>query len=492
MKNNITKFGFAILFAFISLFAVQTAQAQVPDAINFQAIARDGLGNVMPDTDIMIQLSILDGGSTGTQVYREIRSLTTNAYGSFSFQISRDAFMTEGEFTEIDWAGGDKYLKVDYDPSATLSFDLSLGTIEFVTVPYAFAAGDVTYIDLTGVQDGDILVYNDATGKFEPGSVNIPDLEWNNIQNKPDFATVATSGDYNDLLNKPTLFSGSFVDLTNKPTTIAGYGITDAVTTTGNQTIAGNKSFTGTTTVITPVNASDAVTKAYVDNLVSDLQAQIVQLTNIISPPFTDSRDGNVYHALTIGNQVWMAENLKYLPSVAGPGTGSGTTPYYYVYGYDGTNVTDAKATANYDTYGVLYNWPAAMAGSASSSSNPSGVQGVCPAGWHLPSDAEWTELTDYLGGESVAGGKLKETGTTHWQSPNTGATNETGFTALPGGYRYGTGNFDTIGGNGNWWSATESSTLGAWYRSMYSSSGEVGRYDSSKTYSFSVRCLKD
>jgi len=205
---------------------------------------------------------------------------------------------------------------------------------------------------------------------------------------------------------------------------------------------------------------------------------------------FTDSRDGNVYQTVTIGNQTWMAENLAYLPSIVGPGTGSYTTPYYYVYGYDGTNVTAAKATSNYTTYGVLYNWPAAMAGTTSSSSNPSGVQGVCPTGWHLPSDAEWTQLTDFLGGESIAGGKLKAT--THWASPNTGATNETGFTALPGGYRNYVGSFYNVGFSGSWWSATEDGTDSAWYRSMTYSSSFVYRSNDSKELGFSVRCVWD
>jgi uncharacterized protein (TIGR02145 family) len=145
--------------------------------------------------------------------------------------------------------------------------------------------------------------------------------------------------------------------------------------------------------------------------------------SSIVYSTIKDARDNQTYRIVTIGSQTWMAENLKYLPSVVRPRTGSKTTPHYYVYGYDGTNVTDAKATANYNTYGVLYNWPAAMNGTASSTTNPSGVQGVCPDGWHLPSDAEWTELTDYLGGAIDAGGKLKETGTTHWNSPNTSAT---------------------------------------------------------------------
>ena len=207
---------------------------------------------------------------------------------------------------------------------------------------------------------------------------------------------------------------------------------------------------------------------------------------------FTDTRDGKVYQTVVIGTQEWMAENLAYLPSVVSPGTGSNTTSYYYVYGYDGTNVTDAKATSNYTTYGVLYNWPAAMAGSASSNANPSGVQGVCPAGWHLPSDAEWTELTDYLGGKSVAGGKLKETGTTHWASPNTGATNETGFTALPGGSRYNNGNFTNIRYHGGWWSSTEYGTYLAWYRYAGYNFSDVGRLNYGKEVGFSVRCVRD
>src|SRR5690554_4554449 len=212
------------------------------------------------------------------------------------------------------------------------------------------------------------------------------------------------------------------------------------------------------------------------------------------SGTFIDSRDGNEYNWVQIGDQVWMAKNLAYLPSVnmVADGSEDAAGSYYYVYGYDGTNVADAKATDNYATYGVLYNWTAAMDGEASSTTNPSGIQGVCPAGWHLPSDAEWTELTDYLGGTSVAGGKLKETGTTHWASPNTGATNETGFTALPGGYRYGNGNFDYIGDNGNWWSATEDSTDTAWYRYMGFSYSDVYRLDYYKELGFSVRCLRD
>lgn len=191
-----------------------------------------------------------------------------------------------------------------------------------------------------------------------------------------------------------------------------------------------------------------------------------------------DSRDGNLYSYKTIGTQVWMTENLAYLPSVVGPGTGSNSTAYYYVYGYDGTDVDAAEATSNYTTYGVLYNWPAA--------------QSACPSGWHLPSDAEWTTFIDDLGGESVAGGKMKEAGTAHWNSPNTGATNESGFTALPGGRRLYNGTFDNIGYYGFWWSSTQLDTDGAWCRNLGDDGSYVGGDGYYRASGFSVRCLRD
>lgn len=197
----------------------------------------------------------------------------------------------------------------------------------------------------------------------------------------------------------------------------------------------------------------------------------------ITTGTFTDPRDGTVYKTLAIGSQTWLAENLKYLPAVFGPAASSQSDPRYYVFGYDGTVVSEAKSTQNYTTYGVLYNWTAAMS--------------ACPTGWHLPTDAEWTQLATFLG-ESDAGGKLKETGTAHWNDPNFAATNSTGFTALPGGYCFSGTSFTDMGITGYWWSATEANSSGAWYRGMGNSYSELIKVSNYKNLGFSVRCIKD
>ncbi|HZK23638.1 MAG TPA: FISUMP domain-containing protein, partial [Atopostipes sp.] len=108
------------------------------------------------------------------------------------------------------------------------------------------------------------------------------------------------------------------------------------------------------------------------------------------------------------------------------------------------------------------------------------------------PSDVEWTQLIDYLGGDEAAGGKLKETGTAHWDSPNEGATNETGFTALPGGARGYDGTFYTVGGSSHWWSATEIDANDAWSWDVYSYGSGLGGYGGSKEFGYSVRCVRN
>lgn len=191
--------------------------------------------------------------------------------------------------------------------------------------------------------------------------------------------------------------------------------------------------------------------------------------------------DGNVYHTVTIGTQVWMGENLKTtkyrdgtsIPNITSVTAWSELTTGAYS-DYDNTPPNSA-------TYGRLYNWYAVTDG-----------HNIAPAGWHVPTDAEWKTLTTYLGGAFIAGGKLKETGTTHWTIPNTDATNEVGFTALPGGKRSGNGSFYNIGCDSYWWSTTEYGATVAWDRCISYFSSDVYNYSEGKVLGFSVRCVKD
>ena len=132
------------------------------------------------------------------------------------------------------------------------------------------------------------------------------------------------------------------------------------------------------------------------------------------------------------------------------------------------------------------------MNGSSSSLANPSGIQGVCPSGWHLPSETEWDQLIEYLGGTNEAGGKLKEAGTTHWNSPNNGATNESGFTALPGGFLNALGIFENIRHHTYWWSSSETSTTDAYRFTIANYLVGITKLSVSKKNGFSVRCIKD
>lgn len=193
--------------------------------------------------------------------------------------------------------------------------------------------------------------------------------------------------------------------------------------------------------------------------------------------------DGNVYHTVTIGTQVWMKENLKTTKFNDGTSipfvTENSSWVSLFTPGYCWYN----NEVANKNIYGALYNWHAVNTGK------------ICPKGWHVPTDAEWTTLTTFLGGEIVAGGKLKETGTTHWNpflDPEPVTTNETGFTALPGGLRLTDGKYYNIGDLGFWWSSTDDDTTTAWIRAIRHWLSGTIRSSTAKENGFSVRCLRD
>ena len=190
--------------------------------------------------------------------------------------------------------------------------------------------------------------------------------------------------------------------------------------------------------------------------------------------------DGNHYPTVTIGSQIWLAQNLKttrYTDGVAieYPGTDN----YAWLINTNGAFAWYDNDIGNKEVYGALYNWYAVNHSI------------LCPNGWHIPTDAEWTTLTTFLGGMDIAGGKIKETGLVHWADPNTDATNETGFTALPGGNRNGDGSYALLGSSGNFWSAT-AEILGAYDRHLFNSNGSIYRQTYGMNMGFSVRCVRE
>jgi uncharacterized protein (TIGR02145 family) len=220
-------------------------------------------------------------------------------------------------------------------------------------------------------------------------------------------------------------------------------------------------------------------------------QATLTCLT--CGQPFTDARDGKTYNTLLIGSQCWMKDNLNVGTKIDGASEQTNDSIIEkYCYNNDESNC---------DIYGGLYQWGELVQylnGTSNTTSwnpVPTGiVTGICPDGWHLPSDAEWTVLTDGLGGQSIAGGPMKEAGLAHWAAPNTGGTNSSGFTGLPGGERLGYifGGFYYITTGGYFWSCSENSVIDAWARSLYNDLGMAYRNTPSKLYGFSVRCIKN
>ncbi|NBU47977.1 MAG: hypothetical protein EBS34_11180 [Flavobacteriales bacterium] len=217
-------------------------------------------------------------------------------------------------------------------------------------------------------------------------------------------------------------------------------------------------------------------------NLLFVVSLFMVGLLNAQTGTLTDSRDGKIYKTVVIGNQTWMAENLNVdrfrngdvIPEAKSmrewkKADKEGRPSWCYY----------KNKTENGIKYGKLYNWYAV-----------SDSRNVCPIGWYVPSDAEWTQMTDLLGGESIAGGKMKSTSLL-WSTPNTGATNLSGLSLLPGGARYSNG-FGYLGTFGDWWSTTEYDFGTSIDRNLSYVTVSADNYARNKTDGFSVRCVKN
>ena len=417
--------------------------SQVPESMSYQAVLRDEFNHLVTNQNVGMQISILQGSADGAVVYVERQFPGSNLNGLVTIEIGT-GILIFGNFSSINWGNGPYFIKTETDLKGGSNYSIT-GTSQMLTVPYAFYANKAKALDdkyeesdpIFSAWDrrtGIILAFNQITDvpsflTEENDSSVTNEIQMLTLSNDTIFLSKggfvilpgSFSGSFNDLEDVPVDldtdstndFSGNYIDLKNIPKPWdSSYS---SIKNLPNFNIYATKDMAGNriTNLGNPLNAKDAVTKEYVDALldkIDELEALNTRLKDA---------DGNLYSTVKIGNQLWMAENLrttKYsdnnpIPEFRSVGS---ISPAYEWYRYD-------KEEFKYP-YGAYYNDLAIN------------TNKLCPSGWRVPSQQDWQTLINYLGGSDIAGGKLKDTGTRYWLAPNTGASNESGFTALGGG----------------------------------------------------------
>ena len=435
------------LFICLVLSTATYLSAQSPPYLSYQAVIRDNTGNVLVNDEVTVKFSVLIGAAEGEAVYSETHTKTTNAFGMLTLVVG-DGTNKVGKLETIDWGGNSYFLKTELDPDGTSGFT-EMGTVQLLSVPYALYAGHA-------------------------GNAS----------------------------------SSSFEDLTDTPHSLEGYGITDAATKqyvdsmlirigdipkllgsgyTVPQLLNGGRSLeellADSVPLIDLYEAGISVTALYAEGvLVGSMQLAGIPEDVLVDAGMVgtlDDVEGNTYPWVKIGDQVWMAENLKATkyndgsvityPGASMSDWSSNTTGAYAWY--------DNDENAYKDVYGALYNWYAAGTGK------------LCPDGWHIPSGTEFQDLIDFLGGTVASTAKLMESGKEHWFFGR--GTNESGFTALPGGFRANTSSFMHLGDWASFWGS--GATSDTYAKCMYFvNTGAVQNSSDHKNMGFSIRCIKD
>jgi uncharacterized protein (TIGR02145 family) len=414
--------------------------AQIPpQAFNYSAVARNAAGQPIATSTIGIQISILKTSTTGTSVYSENHFVNSDAYGLFNLVVGGGAIQS-GSMSAIDWSSDNYYLKVGMDANGGTNF-LAMGTTQLLSVPYALHAS--TADSLIGGAAGFSGNYNDLTNQPISISSISPNGDTLFLSDGQVFTTINDNSSTNEIQQLSVSATGDTLYLQ-----YGGHVIIPGISAANNSGGGGSGLYTA-------------------GNGVTDI-------------------DGNTYASIIINGQEWMSENLR---------------TKRYANGDTIPNITDETqwsnltmgAWAHYNNdsqyenpFGKLYNWFAV-----------SDNRNVCPSGWHASTDSELTFLINYLGGLSEAGGKFKTTGTVSdnsglWANPNVGATNQSGFTMIPGGYRDSLGVFDYFTVNGFLWSKTSQDLNNSFYRIIVHGNTGVGYSGCSNNYGLSVRCIKD
>lgn len=445
--------GTFVCFYFLNSFGQATL------SIPYQSVVRNADGSVMANAALTMTFKIHDITSTGNVVYQETHSLNSNAQGLVVCAVGSGTAV-QGTFAGIQWGSGAKFMQVLMNAG---NGNVDLGTQQLMNVPYALYSNGVsvnvsTAGDTLSIGGNHVIVPGISAANFPPAILGCTDNAACN------YSSAATQND------NSCLYTGATCD--------------DGNANTANDVINGSCVCAGT-----PTSGSGTGAQLLPGN--ATCSTQNISVTGC-GGQTSLSYDGRTYDLVEIGGQCWFADNLatdQYrngdpIPTGLDNTTWQNTTAgAYAIYNND---------IANDATYGKLYNWYTTV-----------DSRGLCPTGWHVPTDCEWMYMEGSLGmsvtDQETAGwrgtnegGALKST--TGWTSPNTGATNSSGFTAFPGGYRTSDGSaYSNIGYFGYWWSSTEAGSFYAWGRGLYNVKSNVVRYDTSaKRSGLSVRCIKD
>jgi uncharacterized protein (TIGR02145 family) len=525
--------------------------SQAPQRINFQSVLRNTNGDIVSNRSVSLRISILSGSITGPAVYVETHSKTTDAGGLMNLQIGTGTAPST-DFSTINWGNSTHFIQLEADFSGGNSY-VVMGAQELMSVPYALYATktDTSVLNLTSrfstkLNETDTSLLNLTTrfltkldsSDFPVGSTmgNImffdgsrwvilaPGAEGYSLKMSSG-SPVWGSGTTSIVLAGPassslTLRLDSLMAIITHTTSNAtGLGTTTGLPAgvtaalSGNRlTISGSPSASGTFNYAIPITGT---------SVSSDTARGTILVSACGSVSSVSDVDGNAYTSVSIGKQCWTVQNLRVrryndLTAIPFDATGSliANIPIHYpgmsptwqnltkgahtIYAHDST----ATTPSNLSKYGYLYNWYAVKGISTAGVIAMNDTVNICPMDWHVPTDGEWTSLIQFLVPTETlsvgpvqsptAGGKMKDTITALWYPPNNGATNESGFSALPGGFRFNVGNFADISSSTIFWSATEIYNDFALFRYLNTSSGNVGRDPNYKSVGAYVRCLRN
>ncbi|PID94078.1 MAG: hypothetical protein CSA95_04795 [Bacteroidetes bacterium] len=457
---------------FFSLFCGALSFAQLPQGINLQMVVRNYAGVLIPEKQVGLRFTLLRDSIAGTPVYQETQQQTTNQFGLVNVVLGQGTEVF-GDFLSIPWQDYNLYLKQELDLQEGDGYR-DMGTTQLLSVPYAMISGGVKLQSPNGTE-GHVAMTDEGQLILVIHAIPEASFEATPPTGRPPLSVTFTD----QSTHNPTTWLWDFGD---GSTSTDQYPVHEYAVV-GEYTV---------TLTVGNVYGTDMETK--------------VGYVKVIDCPYTVTDiDGNSYNTVLIGEQCWMQENLRVTHYPNGD-----SIPYIVdndAWGALGDiNTDDAYCYYENDSssvYGALYTYAAAI-GDNWARDNVEG-QGICPEGWHLPTDFEWRVLegyvdTQYPVGDIVwletewrgydVGTHLKST--TGWNNGGNG-DNSSGFTALPGGYRFSSdGTFYNVGTYGHWWSATDDGFSLALFRNIGHDYANVGRYLYYKSLGFSVRCMKD